>query len=382
MNSTDDIYIDSESRSRFSFGKVMSLVAIFISIAIFAFGGLVFFGSGASSLSDITGEGRWQAIRGVTSSLFSRDAGLAGETEGRTNMLIFGEDDRGDGTTGSDTIILLSYFYEQDDFVAVTVPRDIVVQSDYGQNKITDTYAKAESDNSAGAQTIESVIENEYDIDVHYWVKLNFQAVTDLIDSVGGITVDVENGFTDCVFPDGFDRTLPCFTIDAGLQEMDGSTALKYARSRQGFSDNGSEEGSDFARSRRQTIVIESLINKFQDSDDIFTPRKLDRYLRILGDNVRVSLASSELRSAYTLFYDKLVGSDSGFDRINFQTGNGFLCEGSVFYTIVYCDGYVLNDGFYSDSRQQAIEVIQNPLRYINQGQDGIYSDTSGVDFN
>ena len=89
-----------------------------------------------------------------------------------------------------------------------------------------------------------------------------------IIDLLGGITVDVSEGFTDTEFPrDDVDLTTAkthdelyeTVTFKTGNQDMDGVTALKYIRSRKS---TNLEQGTDIARSERQQQVLTALVNK------------------------------------------------------------------------------------------------------------------------
>ena len=85
---------------------------------------------------------------------------------------------------------------------------------------------------------------------VDHYVLVDFNAVTNLIDAFGGLTIDIENVIDDPLYPDmnyGYD---PLY-IPAGVQTLDGETALKYMRTRHG--------DSDFERSRRQQRAMLAL---------------------------------------------------------------------------------------------------------------------------
>ena len=82
---------------------------------------------------------------------------------------------------------------------------------------------------------------------------ISFEGFVDFVDHVGGIEIDVPTALRDPYYPDGNDG-YTVFEVNAGVQTMDGETALKYARSR--------KTTSDFSRALRQQQVIESLIKQ------------------------------------------------------------------------------------------------------------------------
>ena len=81
---------------------------------------------------------------------------------------------------------------------------------------------------------------------VHAFVRVDFRAFEKLIDDLGGIDVNVERGFYDYLFQDGF---------PAGLQHLDGRRALAYTRYRYILG----PEGDNFARELRQQQVINAI---------------------------------------------------------------------------------------------------------------------------
>jgi LCP family protein required for cell wall assembly len=100
-------------------------------------------------------------------------------------------------------------------------------------------------------------------IPLTYYAAVDFQGFRDMVDAVGGIDVNVPDAFT-TLYPKNDDPSIDASWITlkftAGLQHMDGERALEYARSREVI-DNPSE-GTDFARSRRQRLIMEAFKNR------------------------------------------------------------------------------------------------------------------------
>ncbi|MCA9749527.1 MAG: LCP family protein, partial [Romboutsia sp.] len=107
---------------------------------------------------------------------------------------------------------------------------------------------------------------------------------------LGGIEIDVPNAFIDYKYPiegrENAPENLRYETLDfkAGLQTMDGETALKYARSRHSVN---IEEAGDFARARRQQLVIESIKNKVLSAESLFNANKYLNLYSSYADNVK-----------------------------------------------------------------------------------------------
>ena len=118
---------------------------------------------------------------------------------------------------------------------------------------------------------------------VSYSVVLDFSGFKKIIDVLGGIEVDVENAFADEKYPiagrendlcEG-DPELKCryetINFEAGMQKMNGETALKFVRSRNAEG----PEGTDLARAARQERVVEAIKNKVLSKEILLSPKKL-----------------------------------------------------------------------------------------------------------
>ena len=102
-------------------------------------------------------------------------------------------------------------------------------------------------------------------IPIHYNVTINFEVFKQIVDTLGGIDVEIENTFTDSEYPIEGKEDDPVIanryetvTFTKGLEKMNGERALKYVRSRHG----DGAEGTDFARSKRQQKVILAIKDK------------------------------------------------------------------------------------------------------------------------
>ena len=261
-------------------------------------------------------------------------ARLKGQSEGRTNVLIIGVD--ATGNTGlSDTIIIASLFHDEKKIVTVNIPRDTLAEYKGQRSKINALYGNAESfKTGSGATELASFLSKELGIDIQYWALTNFQGSEKLVDIVGGVDIVVDNGFTDCEYPSKFYTYLPCQSFTKGSESMNGERALIYARSRHG--NNG--EGSDFARSRRQSIVLQALLQKVKKQNVFQTLGKFTEILNLLGNNVKTNLTPSELKSL--VGFGKDTDLKTNFLRVNWAVDNGFLCDTqdqSFGYYIYYC---------------------------------------------
>ncbi len=231
------------------------------------------------------------------------------QTSGRTNILIMGKAGGShEGPDLTDTMLLVSVGLTKPGVVTVSIPRDLwipdiraKINSAYywGKQKSTDT----ESAGKQGIVFARSITEEVVGTGVQYGVVIDFSAFKEIVDTLGGIEVDVQNSFTDELYPiqgkendlcDG-DPTFACryetISFNAGSQKMDGDTALKFVRSRH----SEGAEGTDTARAARQQKIIDAIKNKITDPK-VFLSIKTDLALfKVLKKYVETDMDSSSM---------------------------------------------------------------------------------------
>lgn len=277
-------------------------------------------GKGKFSLAELLGS--------ATEVAFGHGAAIAGESSGRTNILVYGMTEDGLRT---DSIILVSYYWQQKKIVTLNIPRDLYVYDGYENDKMGEVYAYALSrepkNTSYPDNYVASVISKEYNIPINYWVQFDMVGEVNFINALGGININVPVSFTDCEYPtwnySGYVR--PCPSFSEGEQHMNGATALIYSRSRHSL-DN--DQGSDFARSKRQEQVIEAVMERLKALGVVGNLTQVSHYLSILGSTVTTDMTTSQIVSfASTL---KNLNPQTQYVKAAWETGNGFLCDSST----------------------------------------------------
>jgi LCP family protein required for cell wall assembly len=179
----------------------------------------------------------------------------------------------------------------------VSIPRDLCVKNSYTTpSKINALYAIASNNNqdpSAGGKAITSEISSIVGMSVKYWMTINFTGFRELINSIGGIDVYVPNSFS-AQYPDNDDATKDAnwkiVTFTKGNRHMDGETAIEYARAR--YAIDNPAEGTDFARSARQQMLIQAIMSKVKQST---TRPGMPGALNTLQDTLRTNLSFADL---------------------------------------------------------------------------------------
>ena len=128
-------------------------------------------------------------------------------------------------------------------------------------------------------ETIKSV-EKWLGVDMNYYVKMNFSAVRDVIDAIGGIDVNS---------PASFKSSISNYEYEKGWNHMNGKKALFFARERKAF------EGKDSLRVENQQLVVKAVINKLTSSTTLLT-----RYGDILdaaGGSLQTNMSSDDMQA-------------------------------------------------------------------------------------
>ncbi|MBI4250438.1 LCP family protein [Candidatus Uhrbacteria bacterium] len=276
---------------------------------------------------------------------------LRGESD-RINIVLVGIGGEGhEGPELADTIILASVQPKSKRVALFSLPRDLTVPMErYGIRKINNANAFGEQEQEGwGTEFMRLVLEKTFDIPIQYYIRIDFRGFEQLIDSIGGVTVTVENAFTDYKYPT-LDKKYQTISFAAGEQIMDGATALKFARSRHSMMNN---EGSDFARSKRQQKILLAIKEKITSSQVLLNPAKISEIMGILKDNITTNISSWEfarfLSLAKNLDYNSL--KTVSFD----DSPDGLLTSG------VGVDGaYILQprDGTFQEMRARINTVF------------------------
>lgn len=233
---------------------------------------------------------------------------LKGESDDRINVLLLGMGGQGhDGAYLTDTMILASLKPSTKQVALISIPRDLTAPVS-GWRKINNINAYAEAKNpGSGGEATSQAIGELLQVPVDYYIRADFNGFVKIIDELGGIEVNVENTFDDYSYPIEGQEDNPDYYarfehlhIEKGLQTMNGSLALKYARSRHAYG----SEGSDFARARRQQLVLEAVKNKLLSRQTLLNPVMVGKMISELNQNISTNLNAWEILRFWDLSKD------------------------------------------------------------------------------
>jgi LCP family protein required for cell wall assembly len=155
------------------------------------------------------------------------------------------------------------------------------------QGKINTAYVVGESNDypGGGGALAKKTVSDFLGHPVDYYVKINFDGFMKAIDLIGGIDVDVPKTIHDELYPT-IDYGYSTFHIDAGLQHLDGETALKYVRTR--------STDDDFHRARRQQQVLMAAKDRVIENKLLTTLRVFD-LMEVMADSIEHDIPAAEL---------------------------------------------------------------------------------------
>lgn len=190
---------------------------------------------------------------------------------GRFNILLLGTDARpGEKDARTDTMIVASVDRETRRIALLSIPRDSLVEiPGHGKDKINSANLYG------GIETTKGLVEDVLGIQIKYWAKTNFNGFKDIIDTLGGVTIDVEKNMR---YRDPTDGTN--INLRKGVQRLDGKNALDYARFRH-------DALGDITRTQRQQKLLRALGDElFQSSSIVKLPKLVPQILKAVETNL------------------------------------------------------------------------------------------------
>ena len=218
----------------------------------------------------------------------------------RLNILLVGVDEQG-GAFNTDTMITVSIDPQTHQVVMFQLPRDTVdvplppgpVRDYYGDvypGKINSFAANSNradwfpgntKTHTRGLNGLKAILGNLYGLDIKYYVEVNFDGFKQVVNALGGVTINVQVPVLDDNFPQADGHRLRLF-IPAGIQHMNGQQALDYARSR--------KSTSDFERAARQQRVLVSLRQQLDIGQAI---QNIDQLATAIGSSAKTDIPRS-----------------------------------------------------------------------------------------
>lgn len=301
-------------------------------------------------------------------AVFAMGAELQHDENGYTNIVLLGDGGHTrDGADLIDTIMVASMDFKKGSVSLLSFPRDYYLRyisnQDYAGRKINELYRdfkKVLGDEKA-YETYQEVLGDLSGLEIHYYARVDFNGFVEVVDGLGGVTVDVKEAIYDPYYPNETDDGYTVFEMSKGLQEMNGETALKFVRSR--------KTTSDFDRAARQQQVLMAIREKALSGDVLTSPKIIKKLYQSISDNLNTNMTLREMvaMASFAKNFDrghlvmKVIHDDPSRDGGFLYTPERKYYNGQF---VLVPDGNNLDlIHRYADLAFHHREVLMNPIR-------------------
>lgn len=278
-------------------------------------------------------------------------------------ILLLGVDSEYDGLSNNaafngDSIMLITFNPKTLSSTIFSIPRDTYVPIACNNNKSN----KINSAAAYGTKCMIDTIQNLIDINIDYYVKINFKGVVSLVDALDGITLDIDkpdfrrNGSVDCrdkICEQDSNRSFGnnlVYITPGKNQTLNGEQALAYSRNRHQFA------SSDFKRIEHQQAVVTAIINKAKTIRSINTFYKI---LNAVSNNIDTNMATKEILNFYNVGKNILLNNN--FDDNSFINIQKTYLSG--YDLTIYQNGYdMYTFQYYENSLNEIIKAMKENL--------------------
>ncbi len=286
-----------------------------------------------------------------------------------TNIALFGLDSREgelDAGVQSDCMMIASINNETNDVKIISIYRDTLLQQSDG------TYEKANSAyHSGGPEEAIALLNRNFDLDIHNYVSVNFSALVDVIDELGGLEMELTQ--EEAFYSNGYaaetaqvvGKEMIPIEEAAGTQLLDGVHAVGYARIRYG-------EGLDFKRTERQRVVLQKVAEKAKKAD-IFT---LNKIVDKVFPQISTSLTINDMLGFASNILDYNIVETSGFPYAVTVSEMVYGHEGiSYVVPIGFADNVTqLHQNFFAEADyvvSDTVQLINDEIIYLTDVMEG-----------
>jgi polyisoprenyl-teichoic acid--peptidoglycan teichoic acid transferase len=227
--------------------------------------------------------------------------------------------------TRTDALILATFNPKDGSVKMVSIPRDsyVYIPAKDRYDKINHAHVYN------GVKGTVETVEQLFDIQIDYYVKMNFYAFIDVVDALGGIEVEVPYDISE---KDAEDYN-NAIVLKKGLQTLNGEEALALARTR--------KKDNDIERGKRQQEIIKAIVKKAASVGSI---TKYDDVIKAIGKNMKTNLTFDEMMALASY-----VASGS---NLNIES---YALKGSDDYT---------NKGYYYRLDKQSLEEVKQAFKH------------------
>ena len=274
-------------------------------------------------------------------------------------ILVMGVDSTADSlqkasSFNGDTLMLIAFNPHNLNATVFSLPRDtyVPIACLNGQE------SKINSSGAYGTKCVINTVQNLTGINIDYYVKVDFQGVVQLVDSLGGIDVEIEeptvksylNKYNGRVCESNSVRSMrDLVCMDTGVQHLSGEQALAYSRNRHGYLDG------DFARNRHQQLVVEGTAKAVKNISSVNDFYKI---LDTITPHIDTNMQTKEMLSLYGVAKTSLTSNNDSI--INVQ--KTFLTGYALTMYVPNLRANVWTYQYYPQSLQEIVDAMNVTL--------------------
>lgn len=211
----------------------------------------------------------------------------------RINILLLGIDRRSKAELGyrTDIMILVSVDKTTNQVVMTSVPRDLW----WGGGRVNAVL------NGQGWESLQTAFNEITGITPDRFVLTDFEDFVWIVDSMGGVPVDIQTTFTDSQYPVDETFEYQTVTFTQGTEKLTGERALIFARSRKGDFDNG-----DWGRMKRQHLILKGFLDAVVQPESIFNPMVVEKAFELVTNKgMETNLTIEDSKFLWDFYKDK-----------------------------------------------------------------------------
>ncbi|MFZ5969527.1 MAG: LCP family protein [Bacillota bacterium] len=256
-----------------------------------------------------------KSISGETGSLNPGIGEDLPEGKERVNVLIVGidaKDAQNSGTSRTDTMMVATFDPKTKRVDIISIPRDtrVVIRGHKGKDKINHAHAYG------GIDLATKAVKDLLGIQIHYYVKIDYNGLGKIVDDLGGVEVDVPMNMK---YSDPYADPPLKIDIKKGKQVLDGNKAMQFVRFRKGYTDQ------DLGRINAQQMFLTAVADKLLEPQTII---KLPKLLKTFSTYVETDMPVSTM-SSYAV---KAAGMSTNDIHMSTVPGEPKLISGIWYY--------------------------------------------------
>ena len=294
-----------KTRGGFRWGRFISILLSLVIVLLVGYAATLYYGSYKPNLEKIAKQG--EGGKPVASIPKEERAQVK-----PISLVLLGLDTRSEtGSMNTDVMMVAAFNPESKTATVVSIPRDSDLKVDgYKRHKANGYYAafymygknteklEKEKLQAYAKEETKLLLSRFFDVPVDYTAVIDFQGFVDVVEALGGITVNVDQNMR---YVDSVDNT--DINLTKGEQKLNGEQALGFVRYRQSNTNKGfkpTAQSNDFQRNERQSQVLGAIVDRMKSFGSV---TKVFGLLDAVGNNLRTDIPAVQIENIVATYF-------------------------------------------------------------------------------